>query len=879
MTLRPILSCLATSCLATLAVLAVATPARGQTTYTWNNTGTDWATAARWDPSGTPGSANTAQFNILGTINTTTINNPVLNSSTTITQLSMAGNAQFTGWNLTGSGSLTAGSTSANGLYTRGFGTFSINLGDGSATSLTLSGPTSTTGGAMNIGTSTTVLLTGNTVASTGSTQFAIRGGTLVLDNSAGNPTAQRLTSSGVVNLNGGGSTIEFRGAASGSTFNGMTGQLGAAGSGDTYLRTVQNGTAALDITFGSLERINNSGNHFFENIGSGFIGDSGKPTVTFTTAPTTRQGVISTSPSTTIPWAVVTSRSSPTSNDVIGRWANYSGGVVASATDAFSGNFGTAPAGTNVLFNPTSAGTVNHSGDNQLASVVFEPQVNGVTYNIGSGNQINSLGVMLSGTRDLTVTGGSLFSTGTAGTRALIVVNPTTSLFTDSNLAANASPVTISGPGFIILTGTSNQIAFSSSQNFNIGGGTLRVTSSNFVPTNAKIRFRGGVLEYNVSGGNFTFSNALGTGANQINWTSNPGDTAATTVGSGGFSAYSTNPANKLTVNIGGNTTPDTLTWNSASQLFVTDGYALKFGSTKSNATVVWQNPIDLGGVSGQYRVREINVTKGVGNAEDKTQLAGQISGLFTTDLLKTGNGVLELVSVNLYQGNTLIQGGTLLASAGANSTGNGSAGGLVIVGGSGTLGGQGGINNGVRVQSGGMIRAGDLNGVGTLTQTGAGGLTIADGGTLAVRISAAGTSAAPGTGGSSAGTLPNPTNHNFLDFGGIFTFGTNANILIDGQGATFNSAQTYSYQIAYFGGTDLSGLNVTNQARFSTINFSNANDFLFSLTGNAAGAVFLNLTPVPEPGTVLGLAAGALGLGGLVRRRWRGANQPVQV
>jgi len=856
--------------LVTLAVLAIGTPARGQTTYTWNNTGTDWATAARWDPSGTPGSADTAQFNILGTINTTTINNPVLNSSTTITQLSMAGNAQFTGWNLTGSGSLTAGSTSANGLYTRGFGTFSINLGDGSATSLSLSGPTGNTGGVMNIGSSTTVLLTGNTVAATtGTSVTSIRGGTLVLDNSAGNPTSQRLTTSNAINLNGGGSTIEFRGATGGTTFSGITGALGSSGSGDTYVRTVQNGSGSLSISFASMSRLNTSGNHFFENIGSGFVGDSGKPTVTFTTAPTTRQGVISTSASTTIPWAVVTSRSSPTSNDVIGRWANYSGGVVASTTDAFSGNFGTATAGTNVLFNPTSAGTVNHSGANQLASVVFEPQVNGVTYNIGSDNQINTLGVMLSGTRDLTVTGGSLFSTGTSGTRALIVVNPTTSLMTDSIVAPNVSnsPLTTGGQGFIILTGTSNQIGYTTAQNINIGGGTLRVTSSNFVPTNATIRFRGGVLEYDVSGGNFTFSNALGTGANQINWTSNAGDTAATNVGSGGFSAFSTDPSKKLTVNIGGSSA--TLTWNSGTQLFVTDGYALKFGSTKSNATVVWQNPIDLGGVSGQYRVREINVTKGVGNAEDKTQLTGAISGPATTDLLKTGTGVLELVSLNTYTGNTLVQGGTLLASASSQSTGDGSSGGRVIVGGTGTFGGEGGINNGVQVQSGGTIRAGNLSGVGTLTQVGAGGLAIANGGTIGVRISSAGSPAGSGTGGSSVGTIPDPSNHNFLDFSGTFTFGSTANVRIDAQGATFDPAQSYSYQIARFPGQNLSGLNVTDQARFSTVNFANANDFLFSLTGNASGAVFLNIVPVPEPGAVLGVAAGALGLGVLLRGR----------
>jgi hypothetical protein len=173
------------------------------------------------------------------------------------------------------------------------------------------------------------------------------------------------------------------------------------------------------------------------------------------------------------------------------------------------------------------------------------------------------------------------------------------------------------------------------------------------------------------------------------------------------------------------------------------------------------------------------------------------------------------------------------------------------------------------VNVQSGGTIRAGNLSGVGTLTQVGAGGLAIANGGTIGVRISSAGSPAGSGTGGSTSGSIPSPTNHNFLDFSGTFTFGSTANVLIDGQGATFDSAQSYSYQIARFPGQDLSSLNVTNQARFSTVNFANANNFLFSLTGNASGAVFLNIVPVPEPGAVLGVAAGALGLGVLLRGR----------
>jgi hypothetical protein len=41
------------------------------------------------------------------------------------------------------------------------------------------------------------------------------------------------------------------------------------------------------------------------------------------------------------------------------------------------------------------------------------------------------------------------------------------------------------------------------------------------------------------------------------------------------------------------------------------------------------------------------------------------------------------------------------------------------------------------------------------------------------------------------------------------------------------------------------------------------------FSVTGTAGGALNLNITPIPEPATILGLAAGALGVGGLIRRR----------
>ncbi|VTT99760.1 unnamed protein product [Gemmataceae bacterium] len=98
---------------------------------------------------------------------------------------------------------------------------------------------------------------------------------------------------------------------------------------------------------------------------------------------------------------------------------------------------------------------------------------------------------------------------------------------------------------------------------------------------------------------------------------------------------------------------------------------------------------------------------------------------------------------------------------------------------------------------------------------------------------------------------------------------------IAIDASGATFSSGEYYSYKIAQISGADLSSLSITDQSRFDIQNFHNSNDFAFSVTGDSSGFVYLNVVPVPEPVTVLGVAVGALAVGGLVRRRWR---KPVE-
>ena len=858
-------------------------------TYSWNNTNVSWENSGSWSPAGVPAANDVAQFGILGTVYPASLQQPVLNSSATVRQLRLSNSAQFAGWTLSGSGTLTAGDTSAGnfGLLTQGTGTFTIDLGTGTLTSLTLNGPSGPTGGGIVVGSGTQLVLTGNTVAmATGTAPITLRSGTLVLDNSSGNPTLPRLTTANPIQLYGSGATLEFRGAASGSIFTGLTGTLAAAGAGGTYLRTVASDGGALTVNFATLSRLNPSGHLFFENIGSGFVGETGQPQVLFTTAPSTAQGLISTSTSNPIPWAVVTRRASVTSADVTGRWANYDlpQGVVATTTTTYTGNFNTAPAGTHVLFiGPSQANqTVQLSGSNSLASVVLEPQAEGTTINVGAGGQINTLGIMLSGSRDVTITGGSLFSTSTAGPRALIVVNPTTRLFTNSNLAAHNSPVTITGPGMVVLTGTSNQIAFSSTQSVTIGGGTLRVTSTNFNPATATISFRGGVLEYDISGGNYIFNLPVGTGSNQVNWT------GTNEFGGGGFSAYSTTSGRTLFVNLFGDARK--LTWNSGA--FVADGYALKFGSPYSNATVAWQNPIQLDSLTpGRYLVREIQVIRGVGNDEDRTILTGVISGSTTTDLLKTGAGTLELAKQNTYRGNTLIEAGTLIVSDNASiGSTSASRSGDIIVGSGARLAGTGTLfpddesGKQVIVQPGGTIRGGHPNEAKAAARTG----TLTVNGPLALRSSATNPAILQAevhrTGAGTANTSRiNVGAPFFVDL----DLGSHKLVieLINPSGASsLLPDETYHLKLITTTGEGRIRLNGTvlevgtviqpSYYEVRPVLLASAFDHTLRITadGNGGGvALVLTLVPVPEPSAILSTVALVGAVGWLIRRQWR--------
>ncbi|MCS7270983.1 MAG: autotransporter-associated beta strand repeat-containing protein, partial [Gemmataceae bacterium] len=625
------------------------------------------------------------------------------------------------------------------------------------------------------------------------------------------------------------------------------------------------------------------SGIHFFENIGSGWVGQTGMPQVFFTTTPATTQGVISSSNTIAIPWVIVSQRPTVASSEVTARWAGYSStmGVTPVATTLYTGNFGSAPAGSNVLFiGPTQANqTVQLSGSNALASVVLEPQADGTTINIGGAGQINTLGILLSGTRDLSITGGQLFATSGSGPRALVVASPAARLLVGSSLAGGNQPVVIGGAGTVVLTGTTNQIGFSSPQNVSLAGGTLRVTSTNFQPATAVVCFRGGVLEYDVSAANYVFNLALGTTGNRVNWST------STELGSGGFSAYSNVAGRRLFVNLtdgSGNTA--TLTWNSGN--FLADGYALQFGSPGSNATVAWQNPIRLDNLTpGRYTIREVQVTRGMGNDADRTVLVGVLSGSTTTDLLKTGQGTLELAGLNTYRGNTLIREGTLVVADNASIGTADSRSGHVIVGsgarlaGTGTLQPDDSTGKQVVVQPGGTIRGGHPNE--STGRTGVlnvyGPLTLSSSATEAAVVQC-----------EVQRTGPNAATASRIDVGAPFYVDLElgghklAIELINPAGSTaLRPDETYTFPLLTTTGEGRFRLNGTVLAPDTVIDparyeirpalYVSSYDYQLRIVSNGingGSALVLTMVPVPEPTGVLAIIA-FLGLGFWFRQR----------
>ncbi len=301
------------------------------------------------------------------------------------------------------------------------------------------------------------------------------------------------------------------------------------------------------------------------------------------------------------------------------------------------------------------------------------------------SGNRI-TLGGNIS---TAAVTGGTFNATITDQINLDMVLNATRSITVNNN-ADKTHNLTINGSisdgggsfGLNILGGSRLNLAGSNSYSGpTVLGGTAVVVLAHANALPGGIATAGGTSALTLAGGVLglgagDFSRGLGTGANQVQWTS-----------AGGFAAFG---ADRV-VNFGG--AGATMVWNAGG--FVPNGQSLLFGygngtdSQDSTHTVNFQNPVDLNGA-----VRTITVNDGNGATTaliDVEMSGGIINGTGTGSLTKNGSGTLSLTAASTYTGQTFANGGVLLLNhANAVPGGIGTTGGTsnLRIGGNGIVG-----------------------------------------------------------------------------------------------------------------------------------------------------------------------------------------------
>jgi autotransporter-associated beta strand protein len=264
-------------------------------------------------------------------------------------------------------------------------------------------------------------------------------------------------------------------------------------------------------------------------------------------------------------------------------------------------------------------------------------------------------------------------------------------------------------------------------------------------------------------------------------------------------------------------------------------------------------------------------------GGNDFRTRFSGVISGTGTVTVAGTASNRMVVFSGNnTYTGTTTVASGTLAIDAGGSLA----SGSVVTVNNGATLAGTGTINGRVSLDAGGAIRGDVAGGTGTLTiaSNDAKALTInstaSASGILRVEASRTGTNAA----NASRIALTDPSGILHLDSvsGGKFTID-----LVNGTNS-LQLGETYTITLATVANAGNIQLNGTTAP--ATIDPSNyilqssafANFDNVALTVNGGTSLVLTFmpAPVPEPATVLGLAAAALGLAGWVGRKRRRQN-----
>jgi hypothetical protein len=332
----------------------------------------------------------------------------------------------------------------------------------------------------------------------------------LILDDASTN-SSDRL-SSAVITSTGG--TLTLLGHSTGSSES--LGELKVSGGRNVVTIQHQSAIASTTLAFTKLTR-SAGGAVNFTALG-GVLGGSGNgPQIEIATQPTTNGVISSVANGTPYGYAVVEGKD----------FAGYSGHVVAVNSSDVSGVLASAPTQNSRL---STNGTIGAAAVVAYNTLKLSPTSSGLALTIGSGGRLDATGILLDGTNgfDFTITGGTIAPSNGSSTRYFHVWDPARTLTTSSNLSAANQTLTKAGDGFMVLSGTSDQMNLGSSTNtVYIAGGTLRAnfgTGGNFGTSNS-IVLTGGVLE--IANG-ATFNRTVSINANNLSFQ-----------GSGGFSAF----------------------------------------------------------------------------------------------------------------------------------------------------------------------------------------------------------------------------------------------------------------------------------------------------------------------------------------------------
>ncbi len=845
--------------------------ANADPTYTWNNTGTNWNSASSWSPGGIPDEPDIALFNQNGSAFGSSTTNPSIMGGMASRSLTIAPNQNLGGWTFTGSGNLTLGSSvsTSTGLTTYGPQTTTFN-------GPTIQGVDSSHQLILNVNYGSTMVLSGTSAITFHQAGWNINGGTLKLDNSVTNigDRLQVFNDLGIpLKMNGG--TIHLIGQAGQTTLTKMGAFQGASSGGMNTIRVDNNGgLATLEFSNGDLNtskpgtraviRYEAVSGRLGAHTGATSPDPTGSRIVLKATPTLGTNGLLGSSSS--VGFATVKDSDGinfatykflgPTDRRGVISVVNPNSGQTVTSVSTASGlqGFTTGSIG---QFD-AAAGVTSVTGIVTTGSLRITPTGSGSSLDMGAFNLVTNA-LMLDGSNDFTISGTGSFGT-SAGSKYIYVNDANATLSTSLKFGTSTTNSTVfAGPGFVDLTGTAQNTSGIDNR-FVIAGGVVRGNESQigFTSTGLGVlSLTGGILEIkggsNGAGATADFTRSLGgTGPGKVSW---GGGAVITEKGSGGFSAF----GSAASVNIGGSAIPTTLIWNSND--FVADGYALKFGSTKSNNTVNFLNGINLEN-GADYQLREISVTKGSGTIADRTTISGVISGSAIADFVKTGNGVLEFKAVNTYSGNTLVQGGTLLANGiGATGTGNTS----VFTGA--TLGGTGTVLGNTNVAGGGTIQGGEGFTVNqTLTTT---NVTLSHNANLQAVLG----------NGATANDLNATGASRLVTTGALGRDSTSSIINIQltnaaTDGLNLDGAHTYTRRLATY--TSLTNLttgtynagDAGNPFSVSGTNFAVNNNWIVTVNATSFDVTFSPMSPVPEPGTVLAIGAAGLGLFGAFRR-----------